>query len=319
MWQEWLMAPFFRTASLILSALALAAGPALLVPACEGTNGAECVADTDCGAARVCAAGQCVACADNADCGEGQFCCNGECLADSELDRRCGCGASTGGNPGVDCTTVQPAGLCLAGEASATVDTVAQGSCGCGCSPAEGGPLCSAPEEPGLPPVCSCADNTDCRKPSGDSRGIPHRSTDTCNPSSKCVCFATSPATSCGPDSAAPDCSAAGCLDLLASAGSCGVASRSCTDPATGTDAAGECVDGGCTCDAATDCQGSGLNVDSCVFIDSRSSCVCSGYTRGALAAACPMELPCAGAAGCTLDGVSYTTEEAMRTGLGLP
>lgn len=320
MWQELAMTSLPRILGLLLTSFALAAVPFLVLPACETGDPPECVSNVDCGAARVCAAGQCVACAENADCGADQFCCNGACLADTELDRRCGCGPSTGGNAGADCTTVEPAGLCLVGEASATIDTVSQGSCGCGCSAAEGGPLCAPPEEPGQPPVCSCAANDDCRKPSVDSAGIPHRSTDTCNPSSKCVCYSTSPATSCGPDSAAPDCSATGgCLNLLTTATSCGIAGRSCVDPATGSGTGGECVNGGCTCDAAPDCQGAGLNVDSCVFIDASSSCVCGGYTRGGVQAACPMELTCQGAAGCNLDGVNFTTEEALRTTLGLP
>lgn len=309
-----------RSLSIALASFTLAIAASLLTPACED-NPAECVADADCGAARVCAAGQCVACAQNADCGADQFCCNGSCLADTEIDRRCGCGPSTGGNAGADCTVVEPAGLCLVGEATATLETVAQGTCGCGCSAAAGGPLCAPPDEPGGPAVCSCTDNADCRVPSVDSAGIPHRSTDTCNPSSKCVCFSTDPVTSCGPDSAAPDCSATGgCLNLLTTATSCGIAGRSCLDPASGPgDGTGECLQGGCTCDGATDCQGTGLNVDACVFVGDDARCVCSGYTRAGTQAACPMELLCEGAAGCDLDGVNFTTEEALRTALGLP
>lgn len=320
-WQELPMTFSLRSLGFAAAALFLAAGPVLLAQACETSPPPECVSNADCGAARVCAAGQCVACAQNADCGADQFCCNGECLADTELDRRCGCGPSSGGNPGADCTVLEPAGLCLVGEASATIDTVGQGTCGCGCSPSEGGPLCAPPDEPGQPPICSCTDNADCRGPSADSRGIPHRSTDTCTPGAKCVCYSTTaPATSCGVDGSAPDCSAtSGCVNLLSTATSCGVANRSCEDPAFGTGVGAQCVDGGCTCDAATDCQGTGLNVDSCVFIGDQSSCVCSGYTRGGVQAACPMELVCGGATGCALDGVSYTTEEAMRTALGLP
>ncbi|MCC7073036.1 MAG: hypothetical protein IT383_17065 [Deltaproteobacteria bacterium] len=288
--------------------------------ACEVFDSAECHADADCGAARVCAAGQCVACADNADCGAGQFCCGGECRAESEIDRRCGCGPSTGGNPGVDCTAIEPAGLCLAGGVTAGPDTVSQGSCGCGCSAAEGGPICGAPDEPGQAALCSCAENGDCRTPSVDAAGRPHRSTDTCNPSSKCVCYATSaPSTSCGPDGPAPDCSDTGCVNLLESATDCGVAGRNCLEAATSVDGGGSCVEGGCTCDHEDDCAGANLNVDTCVFIGGSARCVCSGYTRAGTQAPCPMAIACAGAAGCSLDGASYTSEEALRAAFGLP
>lgn len=312
--------PTDRTISLVRTAITLTCAAVLAASSCED-NPPECATDADCGAARVCAAGSCVACADNADCGAGQFCCSGGCLADTELDRRCGCGPAQAGNPGTDCTVIEPAGLCLVGEATATVDTVGQGSCGCGCSAASGGPICGMPEEPGQPAVCSCLDNSDCRVPSADAAGVPHRSTDTCTPGAKCVCYSTpAPSTSCGAAGSLPDCSAnSGCVNLLTNASGCGVAGRSCLDPATGLDSGGACVDGGCACDAATDCQGTGLNVDSCVFVGASARCACSGYTRGGVQAACPMELGCAGAAGCALDGVNYTTEEAMRSALGLP
>ena len=50
-----------RTAVLFATSLFLAAAPLLLVPACETGNAAECVANADFGAARVCAAGRCAA------------------------------------------------------------------------------------------------------------------------------------------------------------------------------------------------------------------------------------------------------------------
>lgn len=309
-------ARFLVVATVVVAAASLALG----VPACEAFDPAECDDDVDCGAARVCAAGQCVACDDNADCGAGQFCCGGECLADTEVGRRCGCGPALGGNPGVDCTVLEPAGLCLASGLTASVDTVSQGSCGCGCTAAEGGPICAAPDQPGQAALCSCLENSDCRVPSLDAAGRPHRSTDTCNPSSACVCYAAAATPSaCDPDSAAPDCSSAGCVSLLASATDCGVGGRTCLDPATGLGANGSCIEGGCACDHEDDCAGDALNVDACVFLGGAARCVCSGYTRAGDPAPCPMALLCAGATGCSLEGASYASEEALRAAFGLP
>jgi hypothetical protein len=286
---------------------------------CPGLQ--DCDSDDDCGLDRVCVAGSCVGCRDTDDCDGGAFCCQGQCLPESELSTHCGCGPALSASAGQDCNRVEPSGVCLVDDATATVDSVARGSCGCGCTPAEGGPLCLEPDAPGDQARCSCRDNGDCRLPSVDAEGRPHQSTDTCTPDDACVCFSLGTATACDPNGAAPDCTGdGGCRDLLGDATNCGVAGHSCLTAATGLATEGACVQGGCVCDDLTDCQGDGLNVNTCAYVapGAPSQCVCSGYTRGGVQAPCPMELAC-GIGGCVLDGQPVATEEALRASFGLP
>lgn len=297
--------------------LALAALPALLAAGCR--DALECRDDVDCGAGRVCAANQCVQCATNADCADAEFCCQGVCRPAAEIDERCGCGASPQGSPGQSCASVEADSLCLVEDTAAVTANVAQGACGCGCTPEEGGPLCGAPAEPGGAPVCSCAENSDCRRASVDGAGRPHRVADTCTPTSTCVCFSLGTATACDPDGATPDCtSTGGCASLVDDPANCGVPARSCLDPATGIADTGACVGGGCLCDDAGDCGGA-VNVNTCAFVapGQAAQCVCAGYTAAGLQAACPMELECS-ANGCVLDGTAFATEESLRSALGL-
>jgi hypothetical protein len=290
-----------------------------LLSACE--RAVECRDDLDCGAARVCTAGRCAECADNADCETDSFCCQGACRPEAEIAERCGCGPSPAANPGTSCVDVQADAVCLVGDAVATLDTVAEGACGCGCTPADGGPRCLPPEDGDAEPVCSCAENSDCRKASQDAEGRPHRVADTCTPQDRCVCFSLGASEVCDPDGATPDCAASGgCRSFVDDPTSCGVSGRTCTDESTGIADVGACVAGGCTCNDAADCAGAGLNVDTCAFVAAGepSRCVCDAYSANGAAAACPMELACS-AEGCVLDGVALPTQEALLGALGLP
>jgi hypothetical protein len=278
----------------------------------------ECTSDADCGAER-CVASTCVACASADDCADGGFCCRGACLASTELEANCGCGASPAASAGADCGASENA-LCVAAGLTVTPSTVAEGQCACTCSAAEGGPTCEAPPAPGEAPLCSCAENSECRGATEDSDGQIHRVADTCTPQGSCVCFSLGTANVCG--GATPDCaSAGGCASFGDDVDNCGVAARVCTDEATGIAGTGACVTGGCTCNDAGDCQGAGLNVNSCAFVEAGepSRCVCSGYQLQAGGpSACPLELECV-AGGCELDGVAHATEAALRQALGLP
>jgi hypothetical protein len=277
----------------------------------------ECRSDSECGVDRVCGGGRCVQCVSNANCEAGAFCCQGVCRPSSEIDRRCGCGTAATASPGQDCTAVQSDALCLVNDSVATPADVAQGTCGCGCTPDEGGPLCGPPAEPGGAPVCSCLQNADCRKASVDAEGRPHRVANTCAPQNVCVCFTDGPSAPCDPNGGAPDCSTGGCASLADDVQNCGVPGRSCLDPATGVADSGACVAGGCLCDDASDCAGG--NVNTCAFVvgGEPARCVCAGYTAGGLQAACPMELSCS-PNGCILDGIAFSSEESLRSALGL-
>lgn len=294
---------------------------AVLVSACDDPvlRDGECRSDVDCGAGRVCSANECVECASNADCGDAEFCCQGLCRPGTEIEERCGCGASPAGSPGQSCATVEADSLCLVGGATAVVENVAQGTCGCGCTIEEGGPLCGPPATEGGPPVCSCAGNPDCRRASVDAAGRPHRVADTCTPSATCVCFSLGTATACDPDGNTPDCTlSGGCASLFDDPANCGVPARNCLDPSTGIADTGACVAGGCLCDDAADCSGA-VNVNTCAFVSpgEPSRCVCAGYTAGGLQSACPMELECS-PNGCVLDGTEHATEESLRSALGV-
>ena len=300
----------------------------LTVAACDnpGGGGPECTADAECGANRVCAAGSCVECAANTDCEAESFCCQGVCQPATEIEQRCGCGPSVGANAGEACNPAEVSNaLCLAGDVVANVDTVATGTCGCGCTPAEGGPICAAPAAGGEP-VCSCAENADCRQASVDVLNRPHRVADTCTPPtpvSTCVCFSLGAANGCDPDGATPDCSSTGgCLSLVDDEANCGKPARSCTAAETGILDTGTCNNGGCTCDAPTDCQAAGLNVNTCAFPGGAAAqvlqCLCDDFTAAGAKAACPMELACV-EGGCQLDGIAHATDESLRAALGLP
>ena len=286
-----------------------------------GGGADECSADVDCGAAKVCVAAQCVECASNTDCADGSFCCQGICRADAEVETRCGCGPSPTASAGQACNPNSiDSGLCLVGDAVATPDNVAQGSCGCACTPALGGPICGAPPAAGEAPVCSCAENADCRQASVDAASQLHRVADTCTPDSSCVCFSLGTADACDPDGATPDCaSSGGCLSLDDDAQNCGKPARSCTAAATGILDTGSCLGGGCSCDDAGDCAADGLNVNSCAFpvAGEPARCVCNAFTVSGVVAPCPMELVCA-AGGCLLDGAAFATDAALRGALGI-
>ncbi|MDP2345183.1 MAG: hypothetical protein Q8O67_29835 [Deltaproteobacteria bacterium] len=296
------------------------------VAACDNPGGAaDCSADADCGAARVCAAGTCVECGGNDDCAADFFCCQGACLGSAEIETHCGCGPALSANAGATCTPGEISNaLCLVGDAVAVAANVAQGQCGCACSPAEGGPICGAPAAGGEP-ICSCAENADCRQASVDAEAHLHRVADTCTPDSSCVCFSLGTADACDPDGALPDCATSGgCLSLVDDAANCGKPARSCTTAETGLLDTGTCLNGGCTCDNPTDCQADGLNVNNCAFPGGAGAqalqCLCDDFTVAATGAksACPMELVCV-AGGCQLDGQVFATEEALRGALGLP
>ena len=278
----------------------------------------DCNGDNDCGEGRVCTLnGECAQCDDNGDCGADAFCCQGICHGKEDVGALCGCGAALTGSAGTSCSSVDADSLCLVGDVVATEANVSQGTCGCGCTPDEGGPICGAPLEAGGAPVCSCEDNVDCRGPSTDASGRPHSATDTCAPDSTCVCFATAaPQSACDADGALPDCTSSGCASLDDDVANCGVPGRTCTDPAQGLDEGdGACADGGCECDAATDCVGTNINVDQCVFFGADARCVCAGYEANGAASPCPLELVC-GVGGCILDGTTHATQDALVTAL---
>lgn len=288
--------------------------------ACPPTGGRDgCDSDLDCGAQR-CIEGGCFECASTADCGDG-FCCQGVCRPADEVQERCGCAASPAGTSGNPCGEALDDALCLVDDAVATVANVGQGTCGCGCTPAQGGPICGAPDEAGGAPVCSCADNQDCAGASLDAQDRPHAVSNTCLPNATCSCVTAGGAVSpCEIDGDAPDCSFnGGCRALLADVFHCGVGNRSCLDATTGVVGTGQCFSGGCTCDNAADCQGDDLNVNTCAFpvVDEPSRCVCSGYTKAGVQIACPMELACT-IDGCVYAGVPYGTEEELLAELSL-
>ena len=188
------------------------------VAACDNPGGAaDCAADADCGAGKVCAAGTCVECAGNDDCPADFFCCQGACRNNTEVDSLCGCGPALSAFAGEQCNPADlDNALCLVGDSVAVASNVAQGTCGCGCTPAEGGPICAAPAVAGGAPVCSCAQNADCRQASVDVEAHLHRVADTCTPDSSCVCFSLGTANACNPDGALPDCATTGgCLSLV--------------------------------------------------------------------------------------------------------
>ncbi len=264
----------------------------------------RCLFDGDCLGGRCAPGGDCVSCLDSADCGEDSLCCNGTCRVGTVEDL-CGCAADPHGAGPTRCEEA----LCIVdGAVRADRDTVGQGVCACPCDPARGGTLCAAEDASSIGFSCSC-DRTDpvgtCEGPAVDAAGIPHRPADTCSPQNACVCFAAG--TVC---SGSADCTWEGCVDLVHDATNCGVAGRSCSDDATGTDG-GTCNDGGCSCNAASDCEGDGLNVDTCIFVGARSQCVCNGYRAGDVAAACPMGLACV-ADGCQLGADAFATQAEL-------
>lgn len=284
---------------------------------------AECQQNPDCGATKVCAAGKCVQCAANADCAVDNFCCQGECLGASSVEAHCGCGPALSASAGDACDpAARDTAICLVGDVVATSVNVAQGTCGCGCTAAQGGPICEAPAVAGEQPTCSCNENADCKKAAVDLGSQPHRVADTCTPDSSCVCFSLGTAAACDPDSATPDCaSEGGCQALGTDPQNCGQAGRSCTAEATGVLDTGVCVAGGCSCSGLGDCVGADLNVNDCVFptVDAEETrCVCNSFTVDGVRTACPMELVCA-VGGCVLDGTAFATDTALRAALGLP
>lgn len=288
------------------------------VVACDGDGGArECSADGDCGAGLVCTGDfQCAQCDDNGDCGADSFCCRGQCHGAADVNTLCGCGPALSGNAGTDCNSVDADALCLVGDVGATPANVSAGVCGCGCTPAEGGPICNDPLEPGGAPVCSCLENADCRGPSVDATGRPHLATDTCSPDSSCVCFRAADQAACDADSATPDCTSDGCQSLDDDINNCGIAGRVCSDPANGVDdGSGTCIEGGCQCDQQSDC-GAG-NVDTCFLFDEGLRCVCDGYEANGVKSACPIESDCV-AEGCVIDGVPYATQDDLLAALGV-
>ncbi len=309
-----------RTLAVIFTLASSSLPTALLAGCSTGSSGSDCSSDLDCGA-RVCVDGACVECASNGDCEAQRFCCQGICRPDDEVADRCGCSPSPTGSPGSMCTDERDDALCLVDDAVASTVNVDEGACGCGCTPALGGPICGPPEEAGGSPICGCAVNDECRGASlgGDQR--PHEVANTCAPDSTCVCLTTSgPAAACDAQGATPDCSFGdGCRALLSDVAHCGVGGRVCTDPATGIVDTGACLAGGCACDDLADCTGDDLNVNSCAFVvpGEGSRCVCGGYSRGGLQSACPMELACE-EGGCVKDGVVYRTEESLLGALGL-
>jgi Cys-rich repeat protein len=316
MWQNaGMSSPASRVAWSIASVVVLAG--VSLAASCEDPP--ECRTDPDCGAGRVCSAGQCVECASNASCADGEFCCQGACKPAAALDDFCGCGASPAASSGQDCSTVDPLSLCLVDDEIATAANVAQGTCGCGCTPARGGPICLEPEGDGAP-VCSCNVNQDCARASPDAEGRPHRVANSCvDPGTSpftCICFAETSRATCDVDGVAPDCTSGGCRDLRSDPANCGVPGRVCTDEATGIPDTGTCIQGGCSCNASSDCNAT--NANTCTFVDDVARCVCAGYTSGGVPAACPMELAC-DTGGCVLDGAAFATEESLRSALGLP
>ncbi len=271
----------------------------------------------------MCAAAQCVECGSNSDCVDGAFCCQGICRPAADIEERCGCGASPTASAGETCTAAEVSNaLCLVGDTVATPDNVAQGVCGCGCTPAEGGPICAAPEAAGAQPVCSCSgDNNECKRAAVDTAGRPHRVADICTPDLSCVCFSLGTADVCDPDGPTPDCaSSGGCQSFVDDPQNCGKPARSCTAAETGIPATGACLGGGCSCDDPTDCRATGLNVDNCAFPGPGRplQCVCDDFSADGFLAPCPMELACV-AGGCLLDGTAFSTDVALRAALGLP
>lgn len=297
---------------LAVAAVALVA--ALFVgSACEGVPTTECSNNDQCGAGQVCSvSGTCLECNVSGDCDDGEFCCQGVCRGGDEVADRCGCGASPEGNPGVACGSSLDAAVCLVGDSVATADNVQNGFCGCGCSIADGGPICGPAGDDGAP-TCTCSENSDCRGAALDAAGRPHRAADTCTPQGSCVCFSLGASAVCDPDSATPDCaSAGGCAAFASDVDNCGSAGHVCDGVAD----ANSCADGGCACDAAADCIG-GVNVDTCAFVDGADGarCVCDAYSKGGVKVGCPMELECS-IGGCVLDGTAYASEEALVAAL---
>ncbi len=293
---------------------------AVLVAAAGCPPSGECQVDADCSGGTVCSGGSCVQCNTNDQCGADSFCCLGVCHGAADVESHCGCSPALRGSAGQDCGGVEPAGLCLVADSTASVATVAEGTCGCGCTPAQGGPICAAPATAGDAAVCSCNENADCKKASEDAAGHPHRAADTCTPQATCVCFSAAAANAqlCAPDGAAPDCTLGGCVSLVDDANNCGVPGKVCTDEATGIADTGTCIGGGCSCNAAGDCAGGG-NVDTCVFpAQGDPSCVCGAYRRAGQQVACPMALDCT-TSGCILDGTAFQDEETLLSALGLP
>lgn len=283
---------------------------------CEPPSTTDCSSDAQCGAGLVCSdGGECLACVDNGDCAAGEFCCQGGCKPESDIADFCGCGSSPAGSAGDACGASVDAALCLVGGVAATVDNVSAGTCGCGCSIADGGPICAVDGAGAA--ICSCVENRDCRGAALDAAARPHRVADTCTPDGACVCFSLGNASVCDVDGAAPDCaSAGGCAAFESAVDNCGSAGRVCNVGATGVEGTGTCLDGGCACDDISDCA-DGVNVDACVFavVGEPARCVCGGYTRAGNAASCPMELACS-TGGCELDGVAFATEEALVAAL---
>jgi hypothetical protein len=302
---------------ILLIALAVATiATSFLATGCPDES-RECNADAECGSGLICTTDfRCAQCDDNGDCGAESFCCRGVCHGAADVNTLCGCGPAFSGNEGSNCESVDANSLCLVGDVGAGVDNVSQGTCGCGCTPAEGGPICGDPAAPGEPPICTCEDNDDCRGPSVDANGRPHLATDTCSPDSSCVCFSADDQNACDANSATPDCTSDGCQSLDDDVNNCGVAGRICSDPATGLeDGTGTCVDGGCQCDAQSDCVGG--NTDTCFLFDDGLRCVCDGYEANGQRAACPIEATC-GDGGCTIDGTPYATQDALNAALGI-
>lgn len=287
--------------------------------ACEGAPTVECSNNEQCGAGQVCSvSGDCVECNVTGDCDAGEFCCQGACLGGDAINDHCGCGTSPAGSAGSACGSSLDTAVCLVGDAVADTSNVSSGVCGCGCTAADGGPICGPAGDDGAP-TCTCEQNTDCRGAAKDAGNRPHRVSDTCTPQGSCVCFSLGTADVCDPDSVAPDCaSAGGCAAFNTAVDNCGSAGRVCNVAATGIDGTGTCKDGGCTCDAATDCN-NGVNVNACAFVagEEGARCVCDGYTKGGVEAACPMELACI-VGGCNLNGSPIATEEALLGALGL-
>lgn len=291
-------------------AAAVATATVVVAAACEGVPTTECSNNDQCGAGQVCSvSGTCLECNVSGDCDDGEFCCQGVCRGGDEVADRCGCGSSPGGSPGEACGSSLDAAVCLVGNAVADATNVQNGFCGCGCSIADGGPICGPTDAAGAP-TCTCSENADCRGAALDAAARPHRVADTCTPQGACVCFSLGAAAVCDPDGATPDCaSAGGCTAFGSDVDNCGSAGRVCGE-------GNACVAGGCACDAAEDCI-DGVNVDACAFVagEAGARCVCDAYTKGGLAAACPMELECS-IGGCVLDGAAFATEEALVAAL---
>jgi Cys-rich repeat protein len=290
---------------------------ALSVAGCPPPDDAECASDSQCGSGQVCAAGSCVECDDNGDCEATEFCCKGECKAEADIANFCGCGTAEGGSAGAVCGDAIETSLCLVDGELANLANVSSGTCGCGCTVADGGPLCTPSAVAGEETKCTCANNEQCRGAAEDATGRPHVVSDTCTPDDSCVCFSLGTANVCDINSATPDCaSAGGCRAFDTDVANCGSAGRVCNVAATGIEGTGTCLSGGCTCDVPGDCTG-GVNVDSCAFAgpDGPLRCVCAGYTSGGVAASCPMELECV-AGGCQFGAEIFATEEALRARL---